>query len=92
VIISVTIPDALVPRMRRAINASFPGVDPNNTLTAKQVADKVTAEFWRGVLVEFEHESAELDLIDTRRNAERAAAQAVEDARAKVVADAATIA
>lgn len=90
-IISVTIPDALVPRMRRAINGTYPGVDPDNTLTAKQVATQVTAEFWRKVLVDYEHETAEAELIETRRSAVRALEDLVNSDRAQTVTDATTI-
>lgn len=54
--IQITVPDALVPRLREAMRARFPDLDG---LTDAQAFKKATADYWRGVLAEHEATQAE---------------------------------
>jgi hypothetical protein len=79
--ISITIPDALVPRFRRAVKLRFPDLDPDDTMTAKQIADAATAIYWREIFIAEEARAA-WNIADQKARAELA----VEQARAEVEA------
>jgi hypothetical protein len=73
--ISITIPDAIVPRFRQAVRYHFPEIDPDDTMTAKQIADEATAIYWRGIFVAEESRAA-WNIADQKARAELAAEQA----------------
>ena len=59
--VSITIPDALIPRLTAAMRASFPQYGPTGTnLTDVQCFKKVTADYWSSILSNYESRQAEL--------------------------------
>lgn len=46
--VSITVPDALVPRLKAAMRATFP---QHEALTDAQAFKAVTADYWHGVAV-----------------------------------------
>lgn len=49
--VQVTVPDALVPRLTAAARATFPQYA---AFTAAETFKKVTADYWRGILIKYE--------------------------------------
>lgn len=80
--VSITVPDALVPRLTAALRATFPEHDALGVTAAFKAA---TADYWRGVLSEFEQRQAE-------KVAQAANSAAIAAAKAKAETDAAGIA
>lgn len=76
--VTITIPDALVPRIRAAARATFP---QHVDLTDVDLFKQVTADYWRKVLADYEQKLAEEAYVVANRNTISAAhAQAVTDA------------
>lgn len=83
--ITITVPDELEARFRKAVKSAFPDIDPTDTLNAKQLAEAATAIYWRRILIDFEEWEAE-------RKAQPVHVSAVTAAREKATTDAAGIA
>ena len=75
--VSITIPDALVPRVRAAMRAKYP---EHEALSDAAAFKRVTADHWRGILRDYETGQAR----DT-------AEAAVRDAIARIDSDSAGI-
>lgn len=56
--ITITVPDTLAKTVRRAARELRP--DLADDLTAKQIAELITAEYWRTIVVEYAERQAEL--------------------------------
>ncbi len=57
--ISITVPDTLVPRIVTAMRAKFPQY---SDLTDGACFKQITADYWRGVLINYEAQQAEANL------------------------------
>lgn len=79
--VTITVPDALVPRLTAALRAAYP---QHQALTDVQAFKAVTADFWRAVLSEHEQREAE-------RTAQALNTAAIKAAADKVATDAAAI-
>jgi hypothetical protein len=79
--VSITIPDALIPRLAAAMRLRYP---EHAALTDAQAFKAVTASFWRQLLTQVEETTA----VNTANAAMSAAAV---DARTKAQADSAGI-
>ena len=55
--VSITVPDALIPRLRAAMRNAFPEFDGLSDTAAFKAA---TADYWRNVLSEYEQRQAEI--------------------------------
>lgn len=75
--VAITIPDALVPRLRAAMRAGFPEYA---ALSDADAFKAVTSQYWKSVLSEYE-------MRVTRLAAEEQLIQDVEAARVKAIAD-----
>jgi hypothetical protein len=53
--VSITVPDVLVPRLTTAMRAKFPQY---SGLTDAQTFKKVTGEYWRSILANYEGDAA----------------------------------
>lgn len=79
--VTITIPDALIPRLRDAMHWKFPetvGAGDAAAFKAK------TAAYWKAILVEYEAWAAEVAVNQAQRTA-------VQDAAAQAEADGAAI-
>ena len=75
--VTITIPNEIVPRLSAAMHATFAVAEGETDL---QAFKRLTAEYWRNVLVNFESRQAEAEAWNTQRVAlEQARAQAAED-------------
>lgn len=81
--VTINIPDALVPRIRAAARAKFSSPE-DAALTDAALFKKITADYWRSVLSEYEEQEA-------RKAADATLDTVVLDARNKVKTDAATV-
>lgn len=79
--VTVTIPDALVPRLRSAMRATFP---QHEALSDAAAFKAVTADYWRTVLADYEGRQAEAAAWAAQR-------AAVDAAKATAAADGAGI-
>lgn len=73
--ISITVPDTLSAEFRKAVNDTYPDADPSNAMTTKQVAEKITAEFWRRVYIDYVDRTSQ-EKAEADAKAAEAAAQA----------------
>lgn len=80
--VSITIDNAIVPRLIAAMNGTFPEAAQYDPAVAFK---EITARYWRGILVEWEQREAE-------REAQRLNTLAIAAAKAKAETDAAGIA
>jgi hypothetical protein len=79
--VQITIPDALVPRLAAAMDATFPQY---NGLSDAAAFKQITSDYWRGILSEHEQRDAE-------RAAQAANALAIKAAAEKAATDGAGI-
>ena len=79
--VTITAPDALVPRLTAALRATFPQHDALGITAAFKA---VTADYWRGILADYETRQAE-------QQAQAANLAAIKAAQAKAATDAAGI-
>lgn len=77
----ITVPDALVPRLTAALRATFPQHEALGVAAAFKAA---TADYWRGILADYETRQAE-------QQAQAANLAAIKAAQAKAATDAAGI-
>lgn len=76
-VVGITIPDALVPRLRAAMRGTFPEEQALDDVAAFQ---EITAAYWRGILAAWEGKQAEAAAWAASRAAVEAAhANAVKD-------------
>ena len=80
--VSITIPDAIVPRLIAAMDATFPQYAGLSDAAAFK---QITADYWRGILSNYEEREAE-------KAAQLANLAAIKAAKDKAAADAAGIA
>jgi hypothetical protein len=62
--VSITVPDAIVPRVLAALRAQYPQY---SQLSDAQAFKAVTADFWRGVLFNYERQQAIIAAQDSVR-------------------------
>lgn len=72
--ITITVPDALVPRVTAAMRAEFPQYQ---SLTDVQCFKQITADYWRLILTRYESRQAETNL---RQQIDITQAQTTQDA------------
>ena len=79
--VTITIPDAIVPRLIAAMDATFPQY---NALSDAAAFKQITADYWRGILSAYEEREAE-------KAAQAANVAAIAAARSKAATDGAGI-
>ena len=79
--VQITIPDALVPRLAAAMDATFPQY---SGLSDAAAFKQITSDYWRAILVDYEQREAE-------KTAQAANILAISLARAKAATDGAGI-
>lgn len=79
--VQITVPDALIPRLTAALRDAYPQHDALGITAAFKA---VTADYWRGILADYETRQAE-------QQAQAANLAAIKAAQAKAATDAAGI-